>query len=184
MNVVFFVTFLVQKVGCFKDTGRRAIPQLDGKSILLRGPYRRRKLAIQKCALETARRGYLYFGVQHGGWCASGPRAHRTYAKYGRSNRCRNGKGGPWANDVYRVSGICQSYLVTLPNGPLFASLVCQTAEKRARLHPDVAQQSVCDWFLLARENSKPDNDQSQTCTATSSVWNVSGPDLSQATSK
>ncbi|XP_020631489.1 uncharacterized protein LOC110068454 [Orbicella faveolata] len=98
----------LQKVGCFKDTGRRAIPQLDGKSILLRGPYRRRKLAIQKCALETARRGYLYFGVQHGGWCASGPRAHRTYAKYGRSNRCRNGKGGPWANDVYRVSGKCR----------------------------------------------------------------------------
>ena len=44
-------------------------------------------------------------GVQNGGWCASGPRAHRTFGKYGRSNRCRGGKGGPWANDVYRVSG-------------------------------------------------------------------------------
>ena len=106
----------MQKVGCFKDTGRRAIPQLDGRSILLRGSYRRRKMAIQKCALEAARRGYKYMGIQHGGWCASGPRAHRTYAKYGRSNRCRNGKGGPWANDVYRVSGISYSNIVDRVN--------------------------------------------------------------------
>ena len=28
-----------------------------------------------------------------------------TYKKYGRSNRCRNGKGGPWANDVYKIAG-------------------------------------------------------------------------------
>ena len=50
-------------------------------------------------------RGYRAFAVQHQGWCATGPRAHLTYRKYGRSNRCRNGKGGPWANDVYVVAG-------------------------------------------------------------------------------
>ena len=27
------------------------------------------------------------------------------YGKYGRSNQCRNGKGGPWANDVYSITG-------------------------------------------------------------------------------
>ena len=96
----------VQRIGCFKDTSRRAIPQLDGKSPLLRGNYQRRKHAIQKCAYVTAKRGYSIFGVQHGGWCASGPRAQYTFAKYGRSNRCRNGKGGAWANDVYRLSGM------------------------------------------------------------------------------
>ena len=35
-----------------------------------------------------------------------------TYRKYGRSNRCRNGKGGPWANDVYIISGkadVCEA---------------------------------------------------------------------------
>ena len=52
------IDYLVQRVGCFKDTSRRAIPQLDGKSILLRGSYRHRKFAIKKCALESARRGY------------------------------------------------------------------------------------------------------------------------------
>ena len=49
--------------------------------------------------------GYRCFAVQHQGWCATGPKACATYRKYGRSNRCRNGKGGPWANDVYTVSG-------------------------------------------------------------------------------
>ena len=102
---VFSQIFLVQRIGCFKDTSRRAIRQLDGRLPFLRGNYQRRKQAIAKCALGAARYGYIVFGVQHGGWCASGPKAHRTFAKYGRSKRCRNGKGGPWANDVYRVSG-------------------------------------------------------------------------------
>lgn len=78
---------------------------MDGKGLLVRGYYRRRSDAIAKCALEAAKRGYRAFAVQHQGWCATGPRAHVTYRKYGRSNRCRNGKGGPWANDVYFVSG-------------------------------------------------------------------------------
>ena len=61
--------------------------------------------------MEAVKRRYTVFGVQHGGQCFSGPHAHRTYAKYGRSNRCRNGKGGAWANDVYRISGL-EEFLV------------------------------------------------------------------------
>ena len=45
------------------------------------------------------------FALQHGGWCAGSRTGHRTYARYGRSKRCRNGKGGPWANDVYVLRG-------------------------------------------------------------------------------
>lgn len=100
-----FIFIEVQRIGCFKDTSRRAIPQLDGKSPLLRGNYKRRRYAIRKCALVAKKRGYGVMGVQDGGWCASGPRAFKTFAKYGRSNRCRRGKGGPWANDVYRIIG-------------------------------------------------------------------------------
>ena len=97
--------FPVQRMGCFKDTPRRAMPILEGKSKLLRGNYKRRKFAIRKCAMVAVNRGYKMFGVQDGGQCASGPLAYRTYGRFGRSNRCRNNKGGPWANDVYRVSG-------------------------------------------------------------------------------
>ena len=99
------VLFSVKPAGCWRDTGRRAIPQMDGKDFLVRGYYRIRSDAIFKCFAAAARRGYRAFSVQHQGWCATGPRAHLTYRKYGRSNRCRNGKGGPWANDVYFIRG-------------------------------------------------------------------------------
>ena len=45
------------------------------------------------------------FALQNGGWCASSSTAFRTFAKYGRSKKCRRGKGGPWANDVYYLKG-------------------------------------------------------------------------------
>ena len=101
-----FFRFLSAKgIGCFRDTSRRAISTLEGRSRLLKGRYRSRPYAIQKCASAAMKRGYRMFAVQHGGWCASTKRAHLTYGRYGRSNRCRNGKGGPWANDVYVLKG-------------------------------------------------------------------------------
>ena len=105
---------VVKPLGCYKDTSRRAIPQMDGKDILVRDFYRRRLDAIKKCALVAARRGYKVFAVQHQGWCATGPRAHVTYRKYGPSRRCRNGKGGPWANDVYSISGVINAFIINL----------------------------------------------------------------------
>ena len=60
---------------------------------------------MNKCAMAAWRRGYRVFAIQHGGWCAASHTAYRTYSKYGRSNKCRNGKGGPWANDVYFLKG-------------------------------------------------------------------------------
>ena len=110
----FHSVYVAKPVGCFKDTGRRAIPGVDGRYPIVRGYYRRRKEAIQKCGAVALMRGYRAFAVQHQGWCATGPRAHVTYRKYGRSNRCRNGKGGPWANDVYVVSGKCIFDLIDL----------------------------------------------------------------------
>ena len=105
-DFVTFHFFSVRSIGCFRDTHRRAVPQMDGRNPLVKDYYRRRKDAIMKCALVAMRFGYRVFAVQHQGWCATGPRAHVTYRKYGRSNRCRSGKGGPWANDVYIVNGM------------------------------------------------------------------------------
>ena len=90
---------------------------MDGKDILLRDFYRRRSDAIFKCFAAAARRGYRAFAVQHQGWCATGPRAHLTYRKYGRYNRCRNGKGGPWANDVYFIRGEFKELVVIMYTG-------------------------------------------------------------------
>jgi hypothetical protein len=49
--------------------------------------------------------GYKVFSVQHGNQCFSGPHAEKTYNKYGSSNKCSNGVGGSWANDVYSFPG-------------------------------------------------------------------------------
>ena len=78
---------------------------MDGRNPLVTGYYRKRVDAIVKCASVALRFGYKCYAVQHQGWCATGPKACATYKKYGRSNRCRNGKGGPWANDVYVLRG-------------------------------------------------------------------------------
>lgn len=101
--------------GCFKDTARRAIAPLDGRSRLLKGNYKRRWDAVRKCALASAMRRYHVFAVQDGGWCVSARRAHITFGKYGKTNKCRNGKGGPWANSVYVLRGVYTSeFLGTL----------------------------------------------------------------------
>ena len=78
---------------------------MDGRNPLVTGYYRKRVDAIQKCGAVALRFGYKCYAVQHQGWCATGPKACATYKRYGRSNRCRNGKGGPWANDVYVLRG-------------------------------------------------------------------------------
>ena len=111
---MYSFTWIAKPVGCFKDTGRRAIPGVDGRYPIIRGYYRKRKDAIRRCALVALRFGYRAFAVQHQGWCATGPRAHLTYRKYGRSSRCRNGKGGPWANDVYAVTGKTEVHITLL----------------------------------------------------------------------
>ena len=104
-NSMLFLSFSVKSLGCFKDTGRRAIPEMDGRNPLVKGFYRKRADATVRCGLVAMRFGYRVFAVQHQGQCFTGPRAHLTYRKYGRSSKCKNGKGGPWANDVYRVNG-------------------------------------------------------------------------------
>ena len=45
----------------------------------------------------------IIFAVQNGGWCAAATNLN-GYRKYGKANNCRNGKGGAWANDVYRIT--------------------------------------------------------------------------------
>ncbi|XP_077968095.1 uncharacterized protein LOC144422133 [Styela clava] len=121
-------SFKYASIGCFKDTGRRAIPQADGRFPTLKGNYQRRSNAIQKCAKVASDKGYKAFSVQNGGWCATGPNAHTTYKKYGPSNACKgDGKGGPWANQVYGVNGWRPSGQISFETGSSFkyASIGC-----------------------------------------------------------
>ena len=86
----------IRSVGCFKDKPRRAVGSMVAN---LRGL----KFVVRDCARQARKRGYRLFAVQNGGECWMGPRAKLTYKKYGTSKRCRGGKGGPWANNVYVI---------------------------------------------------------------------------------
>ena len=94
-------------IGCFKDKPTRAISSVEGLNRHLDGLYGLRKEPIEKCAEATFDRNYKDFGVQNGGECHTARDAHLTYDKYGKSNVCKNGEGGSWANDVYHVTQLC-----------------------------------------------------------------------------
>jgi hypothetical protein len=87
-------------LGCWADTGNRAVPQIDGSDSAISGNYQQRANAINECYNIAKERGMKIFAVQDGGWCAADNNLN-SYNKYGASGNCRNGKGGPWANDVY-----------------------------------------------------------------------------------
>ena len=90
-------------LGCWKDTARRAVPQIEGSDPRIRGNYVRRGDAINKCYQVARQRKMIIFAVQNGGWCAAATNLN-GYRKYGKASNCKNGKGGPWANDVYRIT--------------------------------------------------------------------------------
>ena len=91
-----------KSLGCWKDTGNRAVPTLEGKDKRLSGSYSSRDYAIDLCYQSAKARGYHIFAVQNNGWCA-GMRGTTRYQKYGKVTNCKNGKGGSWANDVYQI---------------------------------------------------------------------------------
>ncbi|XP_027050274.1 uncharacterized protein LOC113677635 [Pocillopora damicornis] len=97
-----------ESVGCYEDRGERAIENAAsleyypfGYSIY----YFMKGNEIQKCALFAKLVGYKVFAIQNGGECLTSATAHKTYSKYGESQVCKgDGKGGPFANQVYRLS--------------------------------------------------------------------------------
>ena len=97
----------ITPLGCYKDSAQqRAIPTMEGKSVILDGDYRIRENAMAKCAMVARGRGFHIFALQDGGWCATSDTAEETFYKYGKSSDClSDGKGGNLANDVYAIKG-------------------------------------------------------------------------------
>ena len=78
---------------------------LTGSDIQLTGFYKQRQDPIAKCAAVAKSYGFQLFAIQNGGMCLSGPNAHDTYKIHGLAKNCKDGKGGPWASDVYIFNG-------------------------------------------------------------------------------
>ena len=110
----FFIELPYKHLGCFKDAIPRALESLE---LELEDHYKRRTDAIKKCYDAAIKLRYKFFAVQDGGQCFSGKTATVTfslenssktttitYEKYGKSSDCvSGGKGGPMANDVYKI---------------------------------------------------------------------------------
>ncbi|CAB3981271.1 Collagen alpha-4(VI) chain [Paramuricea clavata] len=103
-----------RNVGCYKDALPRAVPSLEGSDPILNGYYKNRHDAVEKCAHVAKSRGYQLFTIQNGGFCSSGPMAHRTFQVYGPASKCKGGLGGKWASDVYIFNGLIPSGLFTI----------------------------------------------------------------------
>lgn len=101
-----------EAVGCFKDTMKkpRPLPELiknfrGGVGVKSKIDWNNLNKTIEACAKEASKKGYLYFGLQFYGECWSGPKAHKTYERYGKSNSCTLGVGKKRANMVYMLTG-------------------------------------------------------------------------------
>ena len=102
------------RMGCYKELPVRSMQILEGKDHLLDGNYTSRKEAVEKCLLVGRGLRYQVVGIQDGGMCVGSAKL-RGFNKYGISRDCKSdGKGGPWANEVYdltRIKGlILKSY--------------------------------------------------------------------------
>jgi len=91
-----------RSLGCWGDTGDRAMPIIEGTDDRLKDHYQYRADAINKCYAVAKERGMKIFALQHQGHCQADSTLDK-YKKYGPSRACENGKGGPWANDVYLI---------------------------------------------------------------------------------
>ena len=58
---------------------------------------------INKCHDRAAGKGYTVFAVESDDECYTAADAEETYKKHGISDNCRNGVGGIWTLDVYKI---------------------------------------------------------------------------------
>uniref|UniRef100_A0A7M5X7V4 Uncharacterized protein n=1 Tax=Clytia hemisphaerica TaxID=252671 RepID=A0A7M5X7V4_9CNID len=91
--------------GCWRDFDITAfaMPLMEGTDPKLSEPYKKRSDPVSTCSRVAQDRGYRVFAVQNGGACFSGPDGEQTYKRYGKSDGCKSGKGGPFANNVYKT---------------------------------------------------------------------------------
>jgi len=104
VDVAESTTYSYLNFGCWRAVpGIRGIPSIEGTDPRLRGYYKARADAIQKCYEVARERNFEWFAVQDGGACYSSADAGAKVRSFGPSRLCRNGKGGRKANDIYMV---------------------------------------------------------------------------------
>merc|ERR1712055_50665 len=89
-------------LGCWKSRKPQQVKKLEGTDKRVRGNWRRRKDAINKCYEVAKDRGYELFAVGNKGKCWAGN--GETYKKYGKPRSCpKNGKGRYGVINAYGI---------------------------------------------------------------------------------
>ncbi|XP_020617984.1 pancreatic secretory granule membrane major glycoprotein GP2-like [Orbicella faveolata] len=96
-----------EPIGCFNDMMKepRPLPVLIKSFRGGQIDWHNLNNTIEACAKVALKKNYLYFALQFYGECWSGPQAHLTYDRDGRSKRCTLGVGKQRANMVYMFAG-------------------------------------------------------------------------------
>ena len=81
-------------MGCWKDDPLRAID--GGIRLSSDNP-------VDDCEKYAFENGFAVFAVQNAKDCFTSKNAPLTYQMYGPSELCEDGKGGPWALNVYKT---------------------------------------------------------------------------------
>ena len=92
--------------GCWKDNATaRTMVNIDGDIQKRFGAnYISRTEPKIHCMRVAIKRGFVVYALQNGGECWGSPTLD-SYKKYGEApkGKCKDGKGGPSANDVYEL---------------------------------------------------------------------------------
>ena len=97
-----------KSLGCWKDRLNypRLITSLEGEDPLLVGLYKQRHNAIRMCYEVAVKRKFPGFALQDLGQCFSSDDILLVYQTLGKADgECSSGKGGDFANDVYKMCG-------------------------------------------------------------------------------
>ena len=87
----------VEGLGCWTDANDRAIE--GGVRFCSSDP-------IKDCYNYAKKFGWRVFAIENGNECHTAWDAHKTYMKYEKSDKCSDsGRGGPWAFNVYEITG-------------------------------------------------------------------------------
>jgi len=94
--------YAYSSLGCWYDHNHdTGIPRIDS--------WREEADAIDRCFQYAVAHGFPAFAVQDRGTCRTGPNIMDQYDTMGPATNCANGRGGAWANDVYRIGCKCTS---------------------------------------------------------------------------
>ena len=126
-----------EPLGCYGDNPyARALPDLVSNE----GPGMTPSMCYE--AVKKTGINYARFGVQAGRECWAGKKPN-CYSRHGKSNKCKSGRGGGWANSVYKIKEYKE------PNTDFELVGCWKTNDHRQGVFPKMVKADYSKWFSV-----------------------------------